>query len=180
MKKVHMCKMLFIGTITVQRVIPFVEARPDFHIEVVSGEFSPVLQVFKNPHIYFVGTSRGCSCDFGIKSNQHSADTLGKTTPAYKYLNKLRKLSGTYSEWKHRHTGRVEKLLCDQAQYLSETLQLVSLIESEAQKGNPVELYCTWLGDYGAKPEFKDMIDTKKVDIKTDFEIAEKEFKTFI
>lgn len=175
-----MCKMLFIGTKTEQQEIPFEEAQPDFHLETISGEFLPVRQVFSNPHIYFAGTSRGCSCDFGIKSNQRSEDSIGQIAPVQKVLNKMRKLSGSYAEWEKWHTEKVGKALHEQEQYLNQTLRLIALIESETRKGNPVELYCTWVGDYGAEPELHDTIDTSKVDIRTDFEIAEKEFKTFV
>ncbi len=172
--------MLFIGTKTDLQEIPFEEAHPDFHLEKISGEFLPVRQVFNNPYVYYAGTSRGCSCDFGIKSNQQSEETVGQITPAQKILNKVRKLSGSYPEWEKRHQEKVEKLLHNQEQYLNQTLRLVALIESEIRNGNPVELYCTWTGDYGAHPEFHDTIDTKQVDIGADFEIAEREFKTFI
>lgn len=172
--------MLFIATKTEQQEIPFEEAPPDFHLEKISGEFLPVRKVFSNPYVYFAGTSRGCSCDFGIKSNQRSEDNIGQIAPVQKVLNKVRKLSGSYAEWEKRHVEKVEKALHVQEQYLNQTLHLVSLIESETRKGNPVELYCTWTGDYEAEPEFHDTIETNKVDIRADFEIAEKEFKTFI
>jgi hypothetical protein len=176
----RMCKMLFIGIKTEQQEIPFVAAHPDFHIEKVSGEYLPVQQVFSNPYVYVTGTSRGCSCDFGIKSNQRSESTIVQVPPFQKVLNKVRKQSGSYAQWEKRHEEKVGKALHDKAQYLNQTLQLVSIIESEIQKGNPVELFCTWAGDYGASPEFQNTIDTKKVDIRADFEIEEKEFKTFI
>ena len=63
-----MCKMLFIGTQEKLQVIPFDEDKPNFHIEEVTGELLPVRQVFNNKNVYFVGTSRGCGCDFGVKS----------------------------------------------------------------------------------------------------------------
>ena len=141
--------MLFIGTKTEQQEIPFEESNPDFHIEKISGEFLPVQQVFSNPYVYFTGTSRGCSCDFGIKSNQRSEESIGQIAPVQKVLNKVRKVGGSYAE-------------------------------SEVQKGNPVEVYCTWTGEYGAAPEFHDTIDTKQVDLNADFEVSENEFKTFI
>lgn len=149
-------------------------------MEKTSGEFLLVRQVFKNPYVYFVGTSLGCSCDFGIKSNQRSEEVIGQVAPVQKVLNKVRKLGGSYAEWKKRHEEKVDKALQGQEQYLNQTLRLINLIESEVQNGNPVEVYCTWTGDYGAAPEFHDTIDTKQVDIRADFEIAEKEFKTFI
>ncbi len=172
--------MLFIGTKTEQQEIPFEESYPDFHLEKISGEFLPIQQVFSNPYVYFTGTSRGCSCDFGIKSNQRSEEAIGQIAPVQKVLNKVRKLGGSYAEWEKRHEAKVEKALQDQEQYLNQTLRLINLIELEVEKGNPVEIYCTCTGDYGAAPDFHDTIDTKQVDLSADFEIAEKEFKTFI
>jgi hypothetical protein len=149
-------------------------------LEKVSGEFLPIKHAFKNPFIYFVGTSRGCSCDFGVKSNQRDRETLEQIAPIQKMLNKVRKISGTYEQWEKKHQDKVESLSNKQASYLNQTLKLIDIIEQEVRKGNAVELYCTWAGDYGSVPELHEVIDTKHMDIKSDFEIVEKEFITFL
>jgi hypothetical protein len=168
--------MLFIGTKTELQEISFDKNHPEFHVEKISGEFLPVKHAFKNPFIYFVGTSRGCSCDLGLKSNQRDRDTLEQVAPIQNVLNTVRKISGTYKEWEKKHQSKVENLSNEQANYLNQTLKLIEIIKQEIQKGNSVELYCTWTGDYAAEPEFHEVIDTKQKDIRIDFEIAEKEF----
>lgn len=175
-----MCKMLFIGTKTELQEIPFDKDHLDLHVEKISGEYLPVKHAFHNPFIYFVGTSRGCSCDFGIKSNHRDIETLGQVAPIQKVLNKVRKISGAYEQWEKKYQDKVENLSNEQANYLNQTLKLIDIIEQETKKGNSVELYCTWAGDYRAEPEFQEVIDTKKKDIKSDFEIAEKEFIKFL
>jgi hypothetical protein len=172
--------MLFIGTKTALQEITFDKDHPGFHVEKIAGAFLQVKHAFQNPFIYFVGTSRGCSCDFGIKSNQRNRKTLEQVAPIQNVLNKVRKISGTYERWEKNHQDKVESLSKEQANYLKQTLKLIDIIEQETQKGNLVELYCTWAGDYGAEPEFQEVIDTTQRDIRNEFEIAEKEFVKFL
>lgn len=47
--------MLFIGTKTEIEQIPYDKSRPGYHVELVAGEFLPVMNVFSTPFIYFVG-----------------------------------------------------------------------------------------------------------------------------
>lgn len=41
-------------------------------------------------------------------------------------------------------------------------------------------MFCVWTGDYIATPEFNETIDTTKIDLRENFEIAEKEFTIFV
>lgn len=175
-----MCKMLFIGTQNKLQEIPIGPDSPYFHLEKISGEFLLIKQNFKNNNTYFVGTSRGCSCDFGIQSNKHEPISIEKIPPIQLFLNNFRKLSGSLNGWEKRHQEKVANVLKEQDNYLAQTLELVAIILDETEKGNPVELFCVWAGDYNTKPEFTSTIDTKKIDLRENFEIAEKEFVTFV
>jgi hypothetical protein len=175
-----MCKMLFIGTQNELQEISLDNVNPDFYLEKISGELLPIKQSFKNQNIYFVGTSRGCSCDFGIQSNRRDPTLIEQTPPIQNFFNKFRKLSGTLDERKKRHQEKVDTASEAQANYLTQTLKLVDIILNETKKGNTVEIFCVWAGDYNATPEFNDTIDTTKIDLKENFEIAEKGFATFV
>ena len=172
--------MLFIGTLSELQEIPLDTANPDFYMERISAEFFPIKQTFKNQNIYFVGTSRGCSCDFGIQSNKRDPTTIEQTPPIQNLLNKFRKLSGAFDEWKKRHQEKVANAIDAQANYLTQTLKLVDIILNETKKGNIVEMFCVWAGEYNTTPEFTEIIDTNKTDLREYFEIAENEFATFV
>ena len=164
--------MLFIGTQNELKEKPLDSNKPDFYLERISGEFLPIKQVFKNQNIYFVGTSRGCSCDFGIQSNR--LDPTSIQTPSIKnLLNKFRKASGINQE-------KVHNAVKEQANYLAQTLKLVDIVLNETKEGNKVEMFCVWAGDYDTAPEFHNTIDTTKTDLRETFEVAEKEFVTFV
>lgn len=135
---------------------------------------------FSHQNIYFVGTSRGCSCDFGIQSNKRDQASIERTAPIQNLLNKYRKISGTYDEWKKRHQEKVANTIEAQANYLTQTLKLIDIILSETKNKNTVEMFCVWTGDYIATPEFNETIDTTKIDLRENFEIAEKEFTIFV
>jgi hypothetical protein len=172
--------MLFIGTQNGLQEIPLDASDPNLHLEKISGEFLPIKQTFKNENIYYVGTSRGCSCDFGIQSNKRDPASIEQTPPIQNLLNKFRKLSGTFDEWKNRHDEKVANSIDVQASYLIQTLRLVDIILNETKKGNIVEMFCVWSGDYNATPEFYDTFDTTKINLKENFKIAERGFTTFI
>ena len=175
-----MCKMLFIATQNELQEIPRNETKPDFYLEKISGEFLPIKQNFKKQNIYFVGTSRGCSCDFGILSNKRDPTSIEQTPPIQNLINKFRKLGGTFDEWEKRHQEKVSNAIDAQSNYLTQTLKLVDIILSETKNGKTVEMFCVWTGDYNTTPEFNDTFDTTKVDLRENFEIAEKEFATFV
>ena len=175
-----MCKMLFIGTQNKIQEIPFDADAPDFYLEKISCEFLPIKQTFNNQNIYFVGTSRGCSCDFGIQSNKRESISIEQTPPIQSFLNNFRKLSGSLNEWEKRHQEKVANIMEEQCNYLTQTLKLVDVIMNETKKGNPVEMFCVWAGDYNTKPEFNDTINTKEIDLRENFEISENEFITFV
>ena len=172
--------MLFIGTQNKLQEIPLDVADPDLYLEKISGELLPIKQSFKNQNIYFVGTSRGCSCDFGIQSNKRDQKSIQQTPPIQNVLNQFRKLSGTFNEWEKRHQEKVANVIEAQANYLTQTLKLVDIILNETKKSNTVEMFCVWAGDYNATPEFNDTIDTTKINLRENFEIAEKGFATFV
>lgn len=175
-----MCKMLFLGTQNELQEIPPDTSAPDLYLEKITGELLPIRDSFKNRNIYFVGTSRGCSCNFGIQSNKRDKTSIQQTPPIQNILNKFRKLGGTFIDWEKRQQAKVDNILEAQANYLTQTLKLVDIILNETKKSTTVEMFCVWSGDYKAIPEFTGVIDTKKINLKENFEITEKEFLTFV
>ena len=175
-----MCKMLFIGSQDELQEIPLDASNPDFYLEKISGEFLPIKQAFRNQNIYFVGTSRGCSCDFGIQSNRRDPTLIEQTPPIQKLFSKFHKLGGTLHEWEKRHQEKVQNAIEVQGNYLTQTLKLLDIILKETNKENTVEMFCVWAGDYDTTPEFIETVDTKKIDLRENFEIAERELIIFL
>ena len=174
-----MCKMLFIGTNIQFLEHPLDTKAPGFNVEKISGEFLAVKSVFQNPYVYFVGTSHGCSCDFGIQITTEENLKINHSSPFQNFQNKFRKLTGTYEEWQKKHTEKMSKLIEQDQNYKTQTFELIDIITKGVNNGNSVELYCTWAGDYSAKPEAFQTIELSKTDIKKSFEIEEKFFVTF-
>lgn len=179
-KAIYMCRMLFVGTEREQHEVPYNPNKTDFYFEKISGELLPIRKAFKNKYIYFVGTSRGCSCDFGVISNQVNPTLIGQITPLQKVFNLIRRLIGTFQQWESQHIEKVKRQINEIRQYRDQTMRLLSIIECETKKGNAVELYCTWAGEYDAEPISYEVIDTKKVDIRLDFEADERVFRKYI
>jgi hypothetical protein len=105
---------------------------------------------------------------------------IEQTPPIQNFFNKFRKLSGTLDKWKKRHQEKVDNAIEAQVKYLTQTLNLIDIILNEINEGNSVEMFCVWAGDYDTTPEFSDTIDTKKIDLRENFEISEKEFVIFM
>ena len=59
-----MCKMVFIGTNSKLKEIPFDKTKVDFNIESITDEFKGIRRHFKTENVYFVATSEGCGCRF--------------------------------------------------------------------------------------------------------------------
>lgn len=64
-----MCKMIFMGVSEKIEEIPWNEESPGFFLQKPLDEETDVIANFTKPYIYFIGTKRGCSCDFIIYSN---------------------------------------------------------------------------------------------------------------
>jgi hypothetical protein len=111
-----MCKMLFIGIKEKLEVIPFDQTRPDFYVEVFDGEFKPVADKFENKNIYFIGTSRGCSCDFGIEKDMKLQDFSEteieqKVRQEKSFLNPIRQFLGTQDKHIKERIEKTKKII---------------------------------------------------------------------
>jgi len=180
-----MCKMVFIGTASELEEIPFDQNIPDFSVEPLTNEFLQVDDKFKNPNIYFVGTSRGCSCDFGVrklpadekKKREEKQERIQKS--AEKIAEHVRKLLGTQKNWQEKQTITKVQLQKDEENYKLQTLKLIELIDNNCDNVNTVELYCCWAGDYNSIVGEYKMVDLKEINLRQGFEIEEKELVTF-
>lgn len=106
-----MCKMLFIGTKSKVSAIPYSDDNPDFFVEPITKEFAGISDKFLSSHIYFAGTSRGCSCDFSIGPNTDELLTEDKLAmKGHEFANKIRELFGVQQKWLDRKKESFEKL----------------------------------------------------------------------
>ncbi len=64
-----MCKMIFIGISDQMQEIPWNDQNPSFFLQLPTSEEKAVINNFTQPYVYYIGTKRGCSCDFIQYSN---------------------------------------------------------------------------------------------------------------
>ena len=64
--------------------------------------------------------------------------------------------------------------------FIRQTNKLVDLIADTVSKGNEVELYCCWAGDYESNFENVETIHTSDNNFKDRFEIEEKKLMRFV
>ena len=55
--------MIFIGLVDELQEKKWNDEDPSFCLQKPNGNEKEVISNFENPHVYFVGTKRGCSCD---------------------------------------------------------------------------------------------------------------------
>jgi len=172
-----MCKNIFIGTDSILEDVPFNKDKPNFHLEKITGEFLQVIKNFSTKNIYYVGTSRGCGCDFSLIHNQINHDNDRHETFLQFGARKLRTYLGTQENWEKRKAKQNQELTESTLFYLAQTNRLIDLIESIVKKGQTVELYCCWSGNYDAATEERKSVSIET--IRTNFEIEEGQILTF-
>jgi hypothetical protein len=171
--------MIFIGTDSELKEIPFDKNEPDFHLEKITGDYLDVKSNFSVENIYYVGTSRGCGCDFRIANSQPDNVDNRHDTFAQVGLRKIRTLLGTQADWESRTENRTREMTAMKFTFLEQTNRLIDLIEKEVQEGRMVELYCCWADDYKSKPNEKRTIKIDTESLRDNFDIEENELLTF-
>ncbi len=180
-----MCKMLFIGTKEKMEIIPFDQTRPDFYVEAIDGEFKPVADKFENKNIYFIGTSRGCSCDFGIekdvKLQDFSETEIEQNVKQEKsFLNPIRKFLGTQDKHIKERIEKTKKMIEEEQSYFDQTLKLIGLLKSNTTDNSFTELYCCWAGEYSEPIDDFKTINLSQEKLEDQFEIELREKVKFI
>ena len=180
-----MCKMLFIGTKEKLVEIPFDQARPDFYVEAIDGEFKPVADKFENKNIYFIGTSKGCSCDFGIekdfKPKDFSETEIEKNIRQEKsLLNPIRQLLGTQDRHIREKIEKTKKMVEQEQGYFDQTLRLIKILKSNTTDQSFTEMYCCWAGEYSEPIDEYRTINISQEKLKEQFEIELREKVKFI
>lgn len=80
-------------------------------------------------------------------------------------------------EWLDENDKEEEK---ENLNFISQTNRLVDLITDNVSKGNEVELYCCWAGDYDSNMENVETLQIVDYDFKDRFEIEEKKLMRFV
>jgi hypothetical protein len=176
-----MCKMLFIGTKEKLEEVPFDKERPDLYVEEINGEFKPVADKFDNKNIYFIGTSRGCSCDFGIEKDFNLRDFSEieieqKIRQEKSLLNPIRQLLGTQDRHIKEKIEKTKKMVEQEQSYFAQTLKLIGILKSNTTDHSFTEMYCCWAGEYSEPvDEYKTInISQEKLEDYFDIELREK------
>ncbi len=176
-----MCKMLFIGTKEKLEEIPFDKEHPDIYIEAINEEFQPVADKFDNKNIYFIGTSRGCSCDFGIEKDYSlhkilETEVEQKVRQEKSLLNPIRQLLGTQDKHIKEKIEKTKKMFEQEQSYFDQTLKLIDILKSNTTNYSFTEMYCCWAGEYSEPiDEYKTInISQEKLEGYFDIELKEK------
>ena len=172
--------MLFIGTKEKLEVIPFDKSRPDFYVEAIDGEFKPVADKFENKNIYFIGTSRGCSCDFGIEKDAKLQDFSEteieqKVRQEKSFLNPIRQFLGTQDKHIKKRFEKTKKMIEEEQSYFDQTLKLLGLLKSNTTDNSFTELYCCWAGEYSEPIDDLKTINLSQEKLEDQFEIELRE-----
>jgi hypothetical protein len=173
--------MLFIGTKEKLEEIPFDQARPDFYVETIDGEFKPVADKFENKNIYFIGTSIGCSCDFGIekvmKLQDFSETEIEQNVRQEKsLLNPIRQFLGTQYKHIKEKIEKTKKMIKQEQSYFDQTQKLIGILKSNTTNHSFTEMYCCWAGEYSEPiDEFRTInISQEKLEDYFNIELREK------
>lgn len=171
-----MCKMLFIGTNTELKEIPVNPEHTDIAVMPIHDEFLAVANKFEKKNVYFVATSRGCSCDFGTKSNS-GFTTVDETTienqmqQERSVLDPIRKLFGKQAQHVQDKIVQAQQKAELQRRYWNETQKLVEILRTAVLIEEYIELYCCWAGEYDAPIESHKTIHVSQVRLEGEFEI---------
>jgi hypothetical protein len=169
--------MLFIGTSNKLDEIHFNEEKPDFFIEMISGELNAISDKFEHKNVYLVGTSRGCSCDFGIKTNPI---TEFKTEQRSRILDWIRKLIGVQDRYIKRQISNRRKLAEQEHLFHEQSLKLIAILKANTSDLNLTEAYCCWAGEYSKPATYHKTINISKEKIEDYFEMELDEKVKFI
>lgn len=177
--------MLFIGTKEKMEVIPFDQTRPDFYVEAIDGEFKTVADKFENMNIYFIGTSRGCSCDFGIEKDVKlqdfsEAEIEQNVRQKKSFLNQIRQFLGTQDKHIKERIEKTKKMIEEEQRYFDQTLKLIGLLKSNTTDNSFTELYCCWAGEYSEPIDDFKTINLSQEKLEDQFEIELREKVKFI
>lgn len=177
--------MLFIGTKEKLEEIPFDKEHPNIYIEAINEEFQPVADKFDNKNIYFIGTSRGCSCDFGIEKD-FSLYKISETEIEQKVrqekslLNPIRQLLGTQDKHMKEKIEKTKKMFEQEQSYFDQTLKLIDILKSNTTDNSFTEMYCCWAGEYSEPIDEYKNINISQEKLEDCFEIELKEKVIFI
>ena len=167
--------MLFIATTDPIAEIPFDSHNPTFYIEKLIDDYKDVADKFINSNIYFIGTGRGCSCDFGIEQNTVCEEELINQNRNLEtgFFDTIRKIFGIQKKYILNKIAKQSKLIEKHKNYLNQTEMLFEIIEEQTSKDKNVELFYCWAGEYSQEIE-----DTKIINL--DSTNLVKVFDTFL
>ena len=164
--------MLFLATVNKLNEISFNRDNPTFNIEKLAGEYLKVKDKFSNPNIYFIGTSRGCSCDFGIEQNTIDTEEQKREIQTYEtgIVAGIRKAFGKQKKYMENKVSYENWRTEEAKKYLEETNQLIDIIQNETTQNNNTEMFYCWAGEYGEEIEETKVINLNLIDLHEAFD----------
>lgn len=164
--------MLFIATKNKLDEISFDPHYRDFYVEKLTEENLNVADKFNNPNIYFVGTSRGCSCDFGIEQNTIYQEEINNENRNAEtgFFAEIRKIFGTQKKYIQNKIAKQAKLIEEEKKYLKQTETLFEIIERETTTENNTEMFYCWAGEYAEEIDETQFINLDNIKLSKVFD----------
>ncbi len=176
-----MCKLVYIATGHELPLVPWDPAAPAFHLQPLCEEDAEVAARFSKPYVYFVGTTRGCGCDFGTWEDtgpvQEDAIAIFAGWVARGILawaKRVRMLLGTQEKHELKLQKEREQGEKDWEVHLADNEKLISLIECNTTPGHTMELYYCWAGDYADEAIGTEEINLTETNLREGFYLYQK------
>jgi len=162
-----MCVMCYIGLKSEIKEIEFNQDKPAFCIErMQKSDFDA--KTFSSPNIYWVGSSAGCGCGFGV---QRIPENIISEVRAF--LKNKKKIPDKYRNYfEYEDTiEEVEDTIKENKEFAEDTEKLYSLICEQSENNDIIEFFGCWSGR--EKEEFDKIKQVKLSAEKLDIDFGE-------
>ena len=158
-----MCVMCYIGVNSKIQEIEFNQENPAFCIEKVDiSDFDE--KTFTSSNIYWVGSSAGCGCGFGMQ--RIPENIISEVRVLVKNKKKIPEKYRNYFEYEDTIED-VEDTIKESTEFAEDTEKLYSLICELSENNNVVELFGCWSGSEKKEPDkvIQVVLSTEKLEI---------------
>ena len=144
-----MCVMCYIGVNSKIQEIEFIQEKPAFCIEKVDAS-SFDEKTFTSSNIYWVGSSAGCGCGFGMQKIPENI--ISEVRALVKNKKKIPDKYRNFFEYENTLED-IEDTIRESTEFAEDTEKLYSLIYELSEKNNFVEFFACWSGSEKNEPD---------------------------
>ena len=143
----------------------FDQSNPAFCIEKMDfSDFNE--KTFSSKNIYYIGSSEGCGCGFGIK--EIPENIISEVRTIVKEKGKIPDKYREYFEYEDT-SEQVEATIKENKEYVGDTKKNYSLICNLSEKNDFVEFFGCWAGSEKSEPDKIINIELKSDKLEIDF-----------